>query len=263
RHGRWDHACVADHVGVGEVDHSESKPIGPFLSPRAYERRGGLAGAHLGLLVVGGHVARGGDQLAPLPRAGSLLATVEEVSDVRVLLGLRNVQLLCPAACDHLGERDLWALGSEYDRVRPALLVLGQRRQSTHGRGAAASVPAGELLRLLVVRRLEGAASLTFAGPLATEAGLGQGPDDLPHAVGAKVEAQHSVFRSDARLVANERRFDELVGLTSLVGIPDGSLAAGGAVRGMAVDEQVIGTLGALPAPVAIHGPVAAHDRSH
>ncbi len=65
-----DHAGVTDHVGVGEVDDPESKPTRPVLAPSTDERGGGLAGAHLRLVVVGGHVARGGHQLAPLAAQG-------------------------------------------------------------------------------------------------------------------------------------------------------------------------------------------------
>src|SRR6202044_495673 len=98
----------------------------PVLSPRTDKRGCCLPGAHLWLVVVGGHVARGGDQLAPLAAVGGLLTPVEEVRGVRVLLGRGNAQLLGSAQRDHVGERDRRALGGEGDRVGPALLVLGE-----------------------------------------------------------------------------------------------------------------------------------------
>ena len=70
------------------------------------ERVGGLAGAHLGLVVVGRHVARRRHELAPLALLGLLLAAAEEVRHVRVLLGLGDVQLLAAGARDDVRERD-------------------------------------------------------------------------------------------------------------------------------------------------------------
>ena len=91
---------VADHVGVREVDDPEADVA--VLGPCARERLGGLAGAHLGLLVVGGDVARAGHELAPLAGLGLLLAAAEEVRDVRVLLGLGHVQLPAAGPGDHV-----------------------------------------------------------------------------------------------------------------------------------------------------------------
>ena len=61
------------------------------------ERVGGLARAHLRLVVVGRDVARGGHELAHLALVRVLLAAVEEVRHVRVLLGLGDVQLALAA----------------------------------------------------------------------------------------------------------------------------------------------------------------------
>ena len=71
---------------------------GRVLAPSGDERVGGLARAHLGLLVVGRDVARGVDELAHLALVRLLLAAVEEVRHVRVLLGLGDVQLRLAAA---------------------------------------------------------------------------------------------------------------------------------------------------------------------
>ena len=61
--GGRDHAGVADHVGVGEVDHREARML---LGERRVNAVGDSVGAHLRLEVVGGHVALGRDQLAAL-----------------------------------------------------------------------------------------------------------------------------------------------------------------------------------------------------
>ena len=60
------------------------------------------------------------------------------------------------------------------------------------------------------------------------------------------------------RLPADHDRLDELVGLVALVGVPRSLRRTVGVVLGRAVDEQVIGELDAVPAPVAIHRVVAA-----
>src|SRR5690606_3478164 len=59
RDGSRDDARVANHVGVGEVDHAKS--VFAALPPLAKSIRGGL-GAHLGLVVVGGNLTRRIDQ---------------------------------------------------------------------------------------------------------------------------------------------------------------------------------------------------------
>ena len=89
-HGGVDDARVPDHVRVGEVDDPER---GRVAAPRLDERGRDLRRAHLGLVVVGRHVACRRDQQAPLAVARLLLAAVEEVGHVGVLLGLGDMQL--------------------------------------------------------------------------------------------------------------------------------------------------------------------------
>ena len=103
-HRGRDHAGVPDHVGVGEVDDPEAQ-AGP-RARRATNASAACARAHLRLVVVGGHVARRGHQLAALAGLRRLLAAVEEVRDVRVLLGLGDVQLASRPRCgEHRRER--------------------------------------------------------------------------------------------------------------------------------------------------------------
>src|SRR6185437_4576866 len=92
------------------------------------------------------------------------------------------------------------------------------------------------------------------------EARLGQRARDLAHAVGAEVEGDDRVAGADARLLADRRGLDELVGLVALVRSADGVDAAVGMVLGAAVHEQVVGLLRAFPALVAVHRPEPADD---
>ena len=95
RHRGRDHAGVADHVGVGEVDDPELRRV---LAPGGDERARRGPRAHLGLVVVGRHLTRRGHELAALAVVRGLLAAVEEIRDVRVLLGLGDVQLATAGA---------------------------------------------------------------------------------------------------------------------------------------------------------------------
>src|SRR6185503_20780813 len=117
---------------------------------------------------------------------GLLLAAAEEVRDVRVLLGLRDVELLAAVAGDDARERDLRPRRRERHRVGPALLVLRERR--------------------VALDRL-GAAPIDLA-----EAGIGERLGDLAHAIRPEVEGDDAVAGPDRRLVADRRRGDELVG---------------------------------------------------
>ena len=58
--GRWNRSGVSDHVGVGEVEHRKARV---FVAEPRQESVGDIAGAHLWLVVIGGHVALGWDQL--------------------------------------------------------------------------------------------------------------------------------------------------------------------------------------------------------
>ena len=89
------------------------------------------------LVVVGRDVAGRVDQAALLPLPLLLAAAVEEVGDVRVLLGLGDVKLAPAGLGDDLGQGRLRARLGEGDRVGPALAVRGHRRQ-VEQRAAAA-----------------------------------------------------------------------------------------------------------------------------
>ena len=68
-HRRGDHAGVADHVGVGEVD--DRRTAGASSRQAATNASAASRALISRLVVVGRHVARRGHQLAPLARAAA------------------------------------------------------------------------------------------------------------------------------------------------------------------------------------------------
>ena len=88
--GGAEDARVSDHIGVGKIE--DDQVIEAFFDPFDHfvgERNG----AHFGLQVVGGDFRRRShDSL--LAGVGGFLATVEEVSDVRILLRFGHASLL-------------------------------------------------------------------------------------------------------------------------------------------------------------------------
>ena len=193
---------------------------------------GGGAGAHLRLVVVGGDVAGRVDQAALLPLPLLLAAAVEEVGDVRVLLGLGDVKLAAAGRGDDLGQGRLGARLGEGDGVGPALAVGGHRGQ-VEQRAAARE--------LIEVR-------------------LGQGAGHLAGAVGTEVDEDRHVALVGAVVVADHRRLDELVGLLALIRLLD-RLGGGRRMQAAGMDDRVVGELDPLPAGVAVHRVIAAADR--
>ena len=145
---------------------------------------GDLVGGHLGLAVVARHVTRRGheDSLLPLPLP--LLPAVQEVSHVRVLLRLRDVELARSRLREHLGERVLHDLLREGDRAVEVVLILGHR---------------GEL-----------------------DSGLEQLLRELPSAIGAEVEEDRGVLGAEPWPSVEDDRLDELVGHVVGVARADG-----------------------------------------
>ena len=134
---------------------------------RLDERVGHADGAHRRGEVVGRDL-RARDEPAVLARMDRLDAAVEEVRDVRVLLGLRDVALPPARVGDRVGER-ADDLGRERDLGRQAGLVLGHRDdQEPRGRRAAGGrgpVEPGE-------RRAVGEGMGQLARPVGPEVGV-------------------------------------------------------------------------------------------
>ena len=151
---------------------------------------------------------------------------------MRVLLGLGDVQLALAVLGDHLGERGRGLVRREGDRIGPAVVVLGHRRH-LEGPGAAA-------IEFVEVR-------------------LAERPGHLAGPVGAEVDEDERLVGLGAVVVADHHRLDELVGDVLLVrGLDraDGRLGS----RRLRVHDRVVGLLRPVPAPVAVHAPVAASD---
>ena len=94
------------------------------------------------------------------------------------------------------------------------------------------------------------------------EVRVGQGQRDLAHPIRAEVERDHRIAGAYAGLgVTHGHRRDELVRLVALVGVPRRLRGGCGVMVCATMDEQVVGALGAIPALVAVHRPVATDHR--
>ena len=224
-----DHAGMANHVGVGEVDDRELRLL--FI-PSGNKLVGRALGAHLRALVVGRDFTIGGNELAPLAALRVLVAAGKEVGDVRVLLSFSYVELAAADRGNQLRQSDQRAFRLESDGVRPTLLVLGQAAVISYRRRATA-INVGE-------------------GRVAERA------RNLAHSVGAEVERNNTVAWLDCGRLTNHGRGDELVGFAALVGGAGGVDGARLVVLAAAVSEQVVGGLNARPALIAVHRVVAA-----
>ena len=233
-HGRADHAGMADHVGVGVVDDDEVEHV---TLQTLHEFVGHGVGAHLWLVIVGGHVARAGHKDTFLAIDGLLDAAVEEERHMGVLLGLGDVQLPPPVFGEHVGQYVRGILRREGDGHGELPLVLGHRDE-VDGRRARASVEPGE-------PRFD------------------EGARELPATVGAEVEEQTDVPVLDTRVVLgrDDRGHHELIVLAAPIRRLHGGLRIGGH-EPVAVYQGIVGHLDAVPARVAIHGIVATADHA-
>ena len=186
-HRRLDDAGVADHVGVGEVDDPEHRavlaPSGARTRRRPRARSSPACGRRSG--------RRAGESTSSRtsPSYGSSSPPLKKY----VTCGYFSVSATCscvsPRPAMTVASVTVGPRGREGDRVRPALLVLGQRR-------------------------------------VAVDARLGQRLGDLAHPVGAEVERDHRVAGADRRASSpTVVGGDELVGLVALVGRLGGRLA--------------------------------------
>ena len=91
---------MTDDVRVSEVAEQE---VMPSRLHRTAEHISDARGAHLGREIVGGHPL-GWDQTALLSRIRRLISAVEEVGDVRVLLGLGGPELGAAPIGQHFGQ---------------------------------------------------------------------------------------------------------------------------------------------------------------
>ena len=93
----------------------------------------------------------------------------------------------------------------------------------------------------------------------AVEFRVQQGGEDLAHAVGAEIEAEHAVAVAHALIIADDAGDDELVGHLAPVRVVDQARGVGEG-RALALGDGEVGLGDAVPAAVAVHGVVAARD---
>ncbi len=226
---RLDHPRVPYHVGVGVVQDEE--PVGRIAEP-AHRFVGQLPRAHLGLQVVGRDLGRR-HQRALLTWKWDLLAAVEEIRDVRVLLGLRHPQLANSLPAHHLPDGVAQGGVLEEHGVREGLVVGGHADQIGIER------PAGPRERV--------------------EIGVRERPDDLPHAVRAEIEHEDRVPSGDRAVLPrglDHRRLDELIVLAAGVGHLQ-RLDRALRLEPFPRRDRPVGFLGPVPSLVPVHREVA------
>lgn len=224
---------VAHHVGVSEV-HDGDVVIGNSVHKLVSH----LADAHLGLEVVGSHLAWGGDEDAVFALELGFNTTVEEESDVGVFFRLSDAELF--EAC---GGNDLAEDVGE-------LLLLKH-----HGGGVAS----------LVLRHGDVVNVRVNATVKAIEVVIDEGAGELAGAVCTEVEEEYDVFIAHTLSVglAEDAGFKEFV--RHAVSIAFFSKLSGGASAGLALteDDGIPADLNAVPAFVAIHGIETANNGSN
>ncbi len=239
--GRLQNAGVADHVGIGEVDQHEV--VVAFVDPPddlVHQQ----PSAHLRLKIVGRHLGRR-LQVALLALKRGFLAAVEEVGHVGVLLRLGGVQLPAALLAQHFGQR-VGDLDFGEEHLHRVGGLIGSHRDQ---------------LQIGHIEPLE-----------ANEIGIGEGSDDLAHAVGAEVVEDDRVARLDEHVAVahvDGYRQNELVGHALGVGHTQrGAERRRGARRRalfaampLVQDDVAVAHLGARPTLVAVHRVVAATDR--
>jgi len=119
--GGFHLAGVADHVGVGEVDDDdvEGGVVDGFDDGVGY-----AGGGHLGGEVVGGDLL-GRDEGAVFAGEGFLDASVEEVSYVRILLGLGHAEVAEVGLRHEVGEEVIHRFCGDDDGKFEVFVVLG------------------------------------------------------------------------------------------------------------------------------------------
>ena len=210
---------MADHVRVREVDDHEAVAVIVDGSRNAVCD---LGRRHLRLVVVARDVSGRVDEDPLLPRERLLAPAVEEVGDVRVLLGLRRVELADAVGREHLGEHVLDLLIPEDDREVEVVPVAGHCRQ--------------------------------------VDAALTELLGELPRAIGAEVEEDRGVASGiEARTAVDDGGLDELVRNSAVVARLDGGDRILGLLA-LPLDDGAERAFGAIPAVVAVHRVVAARD---
>ena len=231
RDRRVEHAGVADHVAVGEVQNDHVILLGMDCFHQLVRY---FIGAHFRLHVVSGNL-RALHQDAVLTVILLFHAAVEEERHMGVFLRLGNAELFEALLGDVLAE-------GVHQRLRLEGHLHVRHR--------------GVILRHADVSKREEAVFALEAGEVRVDKGAG----DLAGAVGTEVEEDHRVVRLDLAASGAHNRHDKLVGHVVGVGVGHG-LHRVAALHALAVYHRGIRLFDAIPAVVTVHGVVAAHDR--
>ncbi|MPN23938.1 hypothetical protein SDC9_171331 [bioreactor metagenome] len=87
-----------------------------------------------------------------------------------------------------------------------------------------------------------------------------QGAGDLPRPVGAEIEENDAVVVADGATAVADNRLHKLVGNALFIGVLHRRHKVGVCRRALAVHHGVVCLLHPVPAFVAVHGVVPAHD---
>src|ERR1700730_5560111 len=110
---------MSDHIWVGEIKYHQVIILEPF-----HHFFGNFWGAHLRLKVIRRHLWRWHDY-SIFARIRGLNSAIKKVSDVRILLGLRNAKLAFTGIAHDLSEYIFQGLRVERDRTLISLVVDG------------------------------------------------------------------------------------------------------------------------------------------
>ena len=227
-------ASVANHVGVGVVHDDE---VVTFQTADHFKRE--IRGAHLRLLVVGGHFLRADGEVAVFPRIRLLKAAVEEEGDVRVFLRFRRTKLRESGGCDDLAEVVPQRLGAE-DDAHTEVGVGGV----VFGEGVVTGLGSD-----LAIKTIKPGLEKCFA--------------KLAGTVSAEVEPQDDIVITNALLVGIGKDHGQEKLITTRValirGLNRGARCVGAHLTAPEHDG-IPGEFVAIPALVAVHGIVAADD---
>ena len=226
--GSGKHTGVAHHVAVGKIQdhHVIFAALNALHTLVAH-----LVGAHLRLQVIGGHLRRC-HQHTILPGILLLHAAVEEEGHMGILLRLGNAQL------GHAQRAEIFAQAVFHSDPGP--------RHQHIGHGCVilriADIGGGEILPLEPVKLR-----------------VHNGPGNLPGPVGPVVEENDAVVVGNSALAVTDHRLHKLVRYAVFIALGHG-IHGVGILHALTVDHGVVGHLQPLPAFVAVHGVVAAHD---
>jgi len=188
--------------------------------------------AHFRLQVVGSDFWRR-DQDALFAGERLFAATGEEERHVGVFLGFGDAQLGLAVFSQVVAQHVLQAARGECRRGRDVGGVLGKHDE----------------LDLWLACALE-----------VLEAFIDEHMAQFTGAVGAEVHEHHGVAVFDLHRLADGGGLDELIALATGVGCFQAFLGGGRVEFGLAFDDQVVGLGDTVPAVIAVHGEVTAHQ---